>query len=328
MKQYLLPLILLPCACLAQGSAASDTTLTSMDSLSIFRLLDSLMQNLDEVEPNNQLAIRAGYNSNFNGYANTTGLNQYGLSTGLTFYHKSGLFADVTGYASNQFDPYYYQTMASVGYMNSSLKKFSFQAEYRKSLYHFDTGQSADQYPDEAYVKTVRGLATFTTNYASAIYSNALTGTLYFEHKILNLRLDYTLYGEKGFKPANRFAPTVSINLEKRKWLKTQRIAIIPSVSWLYGSYSYLYYDYERLFKTRLEALIRIQKNLPLFKVVKKTTTDWQTLNWSFSLPVYVSWKRFSTSLAYTFVMPDNGGYFMCSVARYIDFKNRTKKLP
>lgn len=113
---------------MAQGKLVSDSVLTSIDSLSIFRLMDSLIQSIEEPEEvSNQLAIRTGYNSNFNGYSNTAGLNEYGLSSGISFYHKSGLFADISGYASNEFDPFYYQTMASVGYMSASLKKFSFQ---------------------------------------------------------------------------------------------------------------------------------------------------------------------------------------------------------
>jgi hypothetical protein len=309
---------------LAQGNTALDTALTAVDSLSIFKLLDSLMQGLDEFEAPNQLAIRTGYNSNINGYSNTAGLSEYGLSTGVSFYHKSGAFADVSGYFSNEFDPFYYQTMATIGYMSPPVRKFSFLAEYRKSFYHFDTGQSADA-PD--YLYTARSLATFLNNYLAAIYSNAFSGTVYFEHKLLNLRLDYTLLAETGFKPAHRFLPTASLNFEKRKWLKTKKISILPSVSWLYGGSPYQYYDYLRLYRTRLEALYRINNGLPLFKLEKKTATDWATLNWSFSLPVYVSWKRTAASISYTYALPENGGYFTTSLVRYIDLKNRRKNL-
>jgi hypothetical protein len=312
----------LPCAALAQGNVASDTTLTAVDSLSIFRLLDSLMQGLDVVEETNQLAIRTGYNSNINGYSNTAGLGEYGLSAGISFYHKSGLFADVSGYYSNTFDPSYYQTMASIGYMSPPIKKISFLAEYRKSFYHFDTGQPVD---GPRYVYTVRTLATFLNNYLAAIYSNAVSGSVYFEHKFINLRLDYTMLAENGFKFAHRFLPTASLHFEKRKWLKTKKILILPSVSWLYGGSPYEYYDYHRLYRTRLEALYRIRQGLPLFRLEKKTETDWATLNWSFSLPIYVSWQRTVASVSYTYALPENGGYFTVGLVRYIDLKNRRK---
>lgn len=315
---------MLPCACLAQGSVVSDT-LSSIDSLSIFRLLDSLMQNLDDLEETNQLALRAGYNSNINGYSNTAGLSQYGLSAGASFYHKSGLFADVTGYYSTEYEPHYYQTMASIGYMNSSLKKFSFLAEYRKSFYSFDVQQPAST-PD--YIFRVRGLANFSNNYSSVAYSNAFTSTVYFEHKLINLRLDYTLLAEGGYMPSHRVMPTASLNLEKKKWLKTQRIRVFPSVSWLYGGSPFDTYQFEKLYKTRIEALLRVRNGLPLFKVKKRTDLKWETLNWSFSLPISVSWKHTLASISYTHNLPENGGYFTCSLIRTIDFRNRRKNLP
>ena len=282
------------------------------------------MESIEDVEETNQLAIRAGYNSNINGYSNTAGLSEYGLSTGISFYHKSGLFADVNGYYSNELDPSYYQTMASIGYMSPPVKNFSFLAEYRKSFYHFDTGQSVDA-PD--YVYTARSLATFLSNYSSAIYSNALTGTVYFEYKFINLRFDYTLLVEADYKPAHRFSPTASLNFEKRKWLKTKKISILPSVSWLYGGSPYQYYDYLKLYRTRLEALYRINNGLPLFKLTEKTATDWASLNWSFTLPIYVSWKRTGASLSYTYALPESGGYFTFGLVRYIDLKNCRKNL-
>ena len=55
-----------------------------------------------------QLAVRLSYNSNVLSAGRTLGIENFGLAPGLSYYHKSGLYADVSGYWSKDFDPSYY----------------------------------------------------------------------------------------------------------------------------------------------------------------------------------------------------------------------------
>ncbi len=80
-----------------------ETELTFDDSLSIFSLIDSLLQNSDVNA--SQLALRMTYNSNVMSTGRTLGIQNFGLAPGISYYHKSGLYADVSGYWSKHFNP-------------------------------------------------------------------------------------------------------------------------------------------------------------------------------------------------------------------------------
>ena len=82
--------------------ARPDTLLSYTDSLTIFNLIDSLLM-LEKLEPQSQLAVRLGYNSNVFSTGRTLGIEQFGLSPSISFYHKQGFYADITGYWSKDF---------------------------------------------------------------------------------------------------------------------------------------------------------------------------------------------------------------------------------
>ena len=149
------------------------------------------MQNLEVPEETSQLAIRTGYNSNINATGSPFELGQYGISFGSTFYHKKGLYADASAYFSNQNTPEWYLTTGSIGYMNSSLKKWSFIVEYRKSFYRIN---------DDFISSFPRVTYNYIDGYSLGIHTNNFTGTVYFEHKKLNLRFDYSLLLESAAK--------------------------------------------------------------------------------------------------------------------------------
>src|SRR5689334_20811477 len=92
-----------------------DSLYTADDSLSIFALIDSLLTL--EKDMGSQLALRMGYNSNVLSAGRTLGINNFGLAPGVSYYHKSGAYADVSTYWSKDFHPSWYLTIASVGYM-------------------------------------------------------------------------------------------------------------------------------------------------------------------------------------------------------------------
>ena len=83
-----------------------ETELTFEDSLSVFDLIDSLLQHADL--GGSQMAVRLAYNSNVMSTGRTLGIENFGLSPGISYYHKSGFYADVSGYWSKDLDPAYY----------------------------------------------------------------------------------------------------------------------------------------------------------------------------------------------------------------------------
>lgn len=305
---------------MAQGIPVENTS-PPLDSLGIFQLLDSLMQAEELTEETSRLAIRTGYNSNINATGSTFELGQYGISAGSTFYHKSGFFGDVSAYFSNQNTPSWYLTTGSLGYA-FNLPKWSFMFEYRKSFYRIN---------DDFISPFPRVTYNYIDGYSLGIHTNNITSTVYFEHKKLNLRFDYTLLLEPDELPAHRFWPTASLNFTKRKWLKTEKISFYPSISWLYGIGPVQ--EYQKLYRNRLEALYRIRNGLPLLRQVENLKSGPQNI--AITAPLAIFWKHWGVMTSYTYNFPktlpgenyivENGGYFTCSVVRYIDFKNRRK---
>jgi len=82
---------------LNHNQSLADSTISS---LSIFQLIDSLMQLPSTFEARSSLAARIGFNSNILAASRTLGFNQFGLSPGISYYHKSGLYLDATAYWS------------------------------------------------------------------------------------------------------------------------------------------------------------------------------------------------------------------------------------
>lgn len=186
-----------------------EALLSFEDSLSIFNLIDSLMQ-MEELETKSMMAVRLGYNSNANSAGRTLGISQFGLSPGVSYYHKSGVYADASGYWSNEYDPSYYLTILSAGYIGAISPKWSFLGEYSRYLYT-DLGEGV-----------------------IVSYSNSASLSNFIDVKPLTFRLDYTLlFGEKT---GHRIMPGVMLNLEKRNWKNMDRILFYPSFNLLMGT--------------------------------------------------------------------------------------------
>jgi len=251
------------------------------------------------------MAFRAGYNSNVVATSRTVGFNLYGISPGISYYHKSGLYADGTTYYSQQYSPNFYLSILSGGYMKTAFKHWSFLTEY--SHYFYSHPGSAIYSP----------------------YTNNLGAFNYFEFKPITLRLDYYFYfGEKN---AHRILPGVMFRWEKKNWIGLDRISFFPSFSVLFGS--------ERItadYKFYPDYLQRYQKNqtlppneqLPLYYADNKTVFG--LMNYSFSAPLSLTKKNWTVLVSYTYniprALPDedlglkNGGYVSLSITRYITF--------
>jgi hypothetical protein len=285
----------------------SASALSFDDSLSIFSLIDSLVQYPELLEGGSCLVARLGYNSNITASNLTLGLDQFGLSPGISYYHKSGLYLDATVYWSQQYSPSLYLTVPSLGFLKS-IKKWTLNFEYSHYFYSFSD-------------------STFSTP-----YTNTMNLSNFFDVKPFLFRLDYSLYF--GEKSANRIMPAVMLNIEKKNWLGIKRLLIYPTFNVLFGNEPWQNSQYIPYTTVPAEIRDRIKNKLPLFYLQTNNYNEFGVLNYSVSLPISISLKDWTFLLGYTYNFPQalpneqlaltNSGYLSFSVIRYFNFKSHS----
>jgi hypothetical protein len=264
----------------------SDTLLTRADSLSIFSMIDSLLQ-LPDIKETSQLLVRLGYNSNVVSAGRTLGLNQFGLSPGISYYHKSGLYADYSGYWSKEYDPDYYLSVLSAGFLFSPTKHYSFVTEYNKYVY------------------------SNSGNDVSIPYTNNIGISNFFELRPITFRLDYQFYF--GEKTAHRIMPGVSLSFAKRNWHALDRILFYPTFNVLFGS--------EVITETIRVGLFRFaSRDKTVFGVMNYSFSapisirvkDWSfMLSYTYNIPKSLPGEELGLT---------NSGYFSASISRFLRF--------
>jgi len=277
------------------------------DSLSIFNLIDSLVQYPELLEGGSSLVARLGYNSNITAANLSIGLDQFGLSPGLTYYHKSGLYLDATAYWSQEYSPNLYLTVPSLGFLKT-IKKWTVNLEYSHYFYSFS---------DSTY---------------NSPYTNTASFSNFVEVKPFLFRLDYSLYF--GDKAANRLMPGVMVNLEKKNWLGMKRVLLYPTFSVLFGNESWQNSQYLPYTTVPSEIRDRIKNKLPLLYLQTNNYSEFGVLNYSVSLPLSISLNNWTFLASYTYNFPQalpneqlaltNSGYLSFSVIRYFNFKSNS----
>lgn len=261
-KRWLFTIVLSASVLLTRGQdtdtsilSGIDDALSFEDSLSIFQMIDSLIT-LGDINTS-QVAVRLSYNSNVLSAGRTLGIDNFGLAPGISYYHKSGLYTDVSGYWSKDFDPSYYLTIFSAGYIHSFSKYFSVMGGYDHYLYNFG---------EDTYVP----------------YRNALSVTPMFDLKQLTLSLNYSFYF--GDTYANRIMPGLTWTLSKTRWLGLDRISLAPSVYALYGDETIT--DLEFVWPRTLAEAIRNKKEYGrIFAFVERNQRVFGIMNYAFSAP-------------------------------------------
>lgn len=247
-----------------------DDLLIFEDSLSIFSLIDSILQFGNTA--GSQLAVRLSYNSNVLSAGRTLGIENFGLAPGLSYYHKSGLYADVSEFWSKDFDPAYYLTIASVGYMHSFSKYFSFMAGYDRYFYNL-------RHEDE-YIP----------------YNNTLSATPIVDLKPVLFSLNYSFYFGDSY--AHRIMPGLSVILEKKKLLRIDRISISPSFFMLMGNEILTELQYDG------PSAKNFRDYGEWFRIVEINKNVFGVMNYAFSIPLNVTHKGFGFSFTYTYNIP------------------------
>lgn len=281
-----------------------DDALTFEDSLSIFTMIDSLLESADL--GGSQLAVRISYNSNVLSAGRTLGIENFGLAPGISYYHKSGLYADVSGYWSKDFDPSYYLTITSVGYMHSFSKILSVMGGYDRYFYNL---RDADEYVP---------------------YKNTLSVTPMLELKPVLLSLNYSFYFGDAY--ANRIMPGLSVVLEKKKFFGLDRVALSPSFYALFGDETISSIDF--VFPKTI-AEMRMNKRLynSIFGIVQTDKRVFGAMNYAISAPLSITYRNWSFMFTYTYNIPkalpgepltiSESSYLSGSISYFIPFKQR-----
>jgi len=276
-RRWLLAIILAISAATAHAQEADSLVLSNVedvlsfeDSLSIFSLIDSLLQNA-EIEVS-QFGVRLAYNSNVLSAGRTLGIENFGLSPGLSYYHKSGFYGDLSGFWSKDFDPKYYLTIASVGYIYSFPKVFSIMAGYDRYFYNMQS--------DDEYIP----------------YKNTLSVVPLFEVKPFMLALNYSYYFGDAY--VNRIMPSLALVLEKKKFLKIDKVSLSPTFYMLMGD--------ETLTELELDgpSLRNYKEYGTWFRIIETNKRVFGIMNYAFSVPLSVTHKNWSFMFSYTYNIP------------------------
>ena len=326
-----------------------------MDSMGIFNLFDSVL-NLPKVQPTSDLNVRFGYSGNVLTAGRNFGLDQHGISPGISFYHKSGFFADLSGYWNSEFSPSYALTLITAGYLKPLSKNFSLSINYENWFFNL----SEEYESAEGINKSFGGSLSFLYNHWFAT-------------------LDYSyLFGEGS---SHRVITALVRQVKIPAFWKFDKISISPSFSTVFGNEDiviqfegnlreelrtneYLRQEFGSAeFRADLNSLLsdveflivrNIQNNQQLNIAQKRnrilevysnseqiqeylswslSSTDNSAgiMNYNFSVPISFSFDNFMTTLSYNYNIPiklpgevityDPTGYFGASISYKIPFR-------
>ncbi|MEP5611542.1 MAG: hypothetical protein ABJP45_04800 [Cyclobacteriaceae bacterium] len=328
-----------------------------MDSLSIFNFLDSLLLQ-NNIQPN-QLSLRVGVTSSVTSAGRDYNINQTGYSAGLSFFHKSGGYLDLSGYWNSDVTPTYNPTILSGGYLGTLAAKWTYSLDYEH--WFFNPKDSSDN-----------------------SLTNSFGTSLSYDFKKGYLGVDYSfLFGKET---SHRIIASLTGTIKAGEWGPFKSISVFPTASMMAGNgnvttlritteqvsdefrftiskfnqLSELTDDQRevlKIFIARNDQIPRDRKNrlltlITLYEEIDPTANElaelnlfvengveseefidskeFGILNYSFSLPISLSTDRFSVLLSYTYSIPiqlsseifkvEPLGYFGASISYRIPY--------
>ena len=275
---------------LIRSTLYSDSLLLeelALDSLTILDLIDSLISGDFSYS---SLVLRMGYISDIVNAGRDFGINQYGFSGGLSYYHKSGLFGDITGYWNSDMDPKYNPTIFSLGYMGTIKSRWNLIGSFEHNFYRKGDSEIEVYYP----------------------LTEAVSVTTYYDIDFLSFGFDYTfLFGEES---AHRIRPHIFSTIRFPDVGFIDEIALIPSASILFGNQNIYYIDgnyqallalYRKIGRWRFLQLYRNRPDLIESLLPEEGFSNvFGLMNYSFSFPVNFKFGNFSIFTGYFLNIP------------------------
>jgi len=218
MRWTILVLLLLPKSLIGQTSSPSiEEQLLALelelDSISLFSFLDSLLL---APRPASEINVRLGYSSSRLSAGRDFNLEQKGYTTGLAYYHSSGLYTDFSTFYDMRLSPAAYISMWHLGYFWLPNLKWSINPYYEHTFNHQNLSNDL---------------------------SNSLGTSVTRTTKWADVGMDYAfLWGKQHV--GHRVIPSVSkkFRLKHVPWVKS--VTFYPSISLTAGTtgiFTYLY---------------------------------------------------------------------------------------
>ncbi len=178
-----------------------------LDSLSIFNLIDSIL--LLESPVKSEMNLRFGVTTSVTSAGRDYNIDQTGYSTGLSYFHKSGVYGDLSGYWNSNVNPTYNPTILSAGYLGSFSNKWSYSLDYEHWFYN--PKDSSDNPLTNSFGTSAS--YDFGLGYASVDYSY--------------------LFGKET---ASRIIGNLTGTINLGKWWMFNNVTIFPSASIMAGN--------------------------------------------------------------------------------------------
>ena len=290
----------------SSDSALEELSIEDLDTLSIFQLIDSLLE-LETVR-SSQFSLHLGYTSEVSNAGRTLDIRSYGFNPGISYFHKSGLYADVTGFWNSNLDPKYDLTLVSAGYIGILSPKISFSVSYDHSFY-------TDTEIDLDYPEWVVDLLL------PPILNNSLSTGMVWDLGVVETGFDYSWMFNK--ESAHRLQGRVNGDFKKYRWLGMDRISLRPAFEVLFGNAEVFNVTFSR------EALF--QKRFPY---LIDNSNEFGLMNYRFRMPLSVTKKPFQMIFEYNYNIPvslpgedyqyPNNSFF--SIDLYYNFSIGSKK--
>lgn len=256
------------------------------DSASFLQLLDDL---LAKKYIKSSFSTRIGYSGQITNAGRSIGINQYGFNTGISYYHKSGIFADVSGYWNSDQAPNYSTTIVDIGYMGNFSTNWSYWASYNH--YFFSKSEVTD--------------AIFP-------FTDAINGSTNYYFKRLSFGLDYSY--SFGTESAHRIRLNTSYNISKNDWWIFDRVSISPNLSLLMGNASAVSWQVNLASEKQLIDRIGLKR----YRYLQNNNPDklnellsfpvesnaFGIMNYSLFVPITFTINKFSLMVNYTLNLP------------------------
>lgn len=256
------------------------------DSASFFQMLDNLVE---EKYIKSSVSTRVGYSGQVTNAGRTIGIDQFGFNAGFSYYHKSGVFADLSGYWNSDQVPNYNTTVMDIGYMGNFTPNWGYWASYNH--YFFSKPE------DETIAYPFTNAINFSTNYYI---------------KKLSFGTDYSF--TFGDETAHRIRLNTSYSLSKVNWWIFDRVSLTPNLSLLMGNANVISWQINSAQVKQLINQIGLRKyrymknNYPdeleaaiLYPIEQNT---FGLMNYSLFVPVIFTVKKFSLMVNYTLNLP------------------------
>lgn len=311
------------------------------DSLDILDLIDSLLYADFRYS---QLSLRLGYTSDITYAGRNFGIEQYGFASGISYYHKTGLFADVSGFWNSNLEPAYNPTIFTGGYLGKFTNKWTYTLSYDHFLYNQSDDDLSNYYP----------------------ITNSLNAATFLELGKFTVAGEYSfLFGEEN---AHRLRGNLMYNITKRNWGFIDRFVFLPTASILLGnSYIYqvtpvypsmnfqtrfdvrqiMYNEYgeskiKYLWRNNREKYLELEKqtydqNIDDLTIYELTSSNvFGIMNYTLSAPFFFYIDNFTFALSYHYNIPialpgedlslEPNSYAGASIYYNIPFKKKKKK--